>query len=864
MKTAFQKESEKQLARMNPGFIQTGIIKDNRDPKKMGRLKVWVEGSASAEDNKTGWVTCDYASPFAGRTQGQPNATKYSEYPKSYGFWATPPDVGTRVFVFFVNGKIEKSYWFSSPFDYMMNGMVPAPQTKVVGDSETDSPLPVIEFDRNTHRTDLEAEYLNVPLIDGLQKQKLLYDVQKGVPNRSARRQAPSQVYGLTSPRGNHIVLDDGFSEKELTAKTWDDDQDGYQDTEYGNPSNDTETGKRKDEGIVLRTRSGAQIAISETDGYVFIINRDGTARVEMDADGNVSIIGEKDVAIRAKQDINYYAERDMNIEVLRNMNVKVHGIHKTEVVGQTVAHYKDEVVLKLDKSIRLSVAETIRANAAKTVNLTGGENISMLGGGGLVTLSGDLSTTSVIKTSADVKTASVSLNNHVHTYGPTNVPVDTTPGKNGGGAGAPTDPEPADDIDVEDFELTKIDDVVSVSADSKVASKVVADIGKAAVTSLSSLCFVMPTTGSVSSSMYWGTDIKQPDGAVTDSSGWVINGSGSIVSVGPGYVLNVTGDTVHIDHKNGYHSMYKGIEVDASIMRGSDVTENQPIGTYKTQFLFEMRRSGSPLFGFKGSVDPGLFFVEVTQTGSQAAGASLTAGKATNPVCKASATTTATVSEIVNTVELESILPFIPQSGSTVKPPNKASAKAHLTTSSTLNVQLPNETVDAPFVAEPIEWVVDSSDKTLIDDVKQNEGSIKYQTKMGYFKQNKFFTYYDTEGFPTIGYGHLITGAVDYYRDGLSEAEADKVLDADLSEAVSSARSIAFAHRLRIPKTAQLVLTEMTFQLGKGGVLQFKQFLKALAAKNYQLAAEEMRSSLWYQQTPNRVEKHAKRIEQL
>lgn len=36
-------------------------------------------------------------------------------------------------------------------------------------------------------------------------------------------------------------------------------------------------------------------------------------------------------------------------------------------------------------------------------------------------------------------------------------------------------------------------------------------------------------------------------------------------------------------------------------------------------------------------------------------------------------------------------------------------------------------------------------------------EGSFAYQTKVGYFKNGKFWTYKDSLGYPTIGYGRLL-----------------------------------------------------------------------------------------------------------
>lgn len=957
----FQRESRKHQARMNPEFIQIGIVKDNRDPYKMGRLKVWIEGSPSAESNKTGWITCDYATPFGGRTNGSPNANSYDEFPKSYGFWAVPPDIGSRVFVMFINGRIEKSYWFSCAFDHMMNHQVPGPYTQVVGDSTLRTDYPVVDYDRNTAGADPENPYINVPLVDSLQQQNLLFDPEKGTPSRSARRQAPATVYGLSSPRGNHIVLDDGFTPDELTATTWDDDQDGYQDTEYGNPVNDTKKGERKSEGIVLRTRSGAQILVSESEGNIFVINRDGTVRMEFDPKGHFTVLADVDVSMRAKRDINFFAERDINMESVRDLNVKVGGNSKQEVMLDTLNLHHGEHITDVDKNSRLYVKDSIRVTADKKYNCYAKESIKIetlttfdllatqamtvqtkaalnlksteattiqsgaafnvkasaaiemkgasanvtgssitlngntavigslvvSGGGGSASMSGgSMSMSGSVSAGGDVKTPTASLNSHKHPAGsikdsngggcsgdsatgtgggdsPTIPPEPKVPTEPADAANAST-PEQANDILVTEFEPNTYEDVVDVNPDAAIAKKVYADLMVTNDKSLSALCFVQPVTGKIKANGYWGRSVPQNDSTFSDQGGWTITATGAVVSVAPGYVQSRSDRHVVIDHRNGFLSVYRGINVYRDTSVGLDLPIGAAIGESEKLFVFEIRRSGSAPFGFNGSMDPGLFFIEKTGEGADAANKTLVQGEPTNPICKLSKPVDAVISEVVKTIELSSIVSHFPLSGSLRKPPSKSVKKPTVQHNGRTTVTSSNEDVlEKDPNPEAIDWVVTSADPVLMEDIKNDEGNIALQTRYGYYRNGKFWTYQDSLGYDTIGYGHLILAGEDFSA-GMTEAQADEMLRRDLERTVHDAKSIAASYKMRIPKTAQIVLCEMVFQLGRGGVMNFRNMLKALAANDYDTAAEEMRDSLWHQQTPNRVDRHIAKIRSL
>jgi lysozyme len=60
------------------------------------------------------------------------------------------------------------------------------------------------------------------------------------------------------------------------------------------------------------------------------------------------------------------------------------------------------------------------------------------------------------------------------------------------------------------------------------------------------------------------------------------------------------------------------------------------------------------------------------------------------------------------------------------------------------------------------------------------------------------------------------------------------------------------------LPPKVKEVVIEMTYQLGISGMLKFKKMIANMKEKNWQLAANEMKDSLWYRQTKSRCEQLA------
>jgi lysozyme len=132
---------------------------------------------------------------------------------------------------------------------------------------------------------------------------------------------------------------------------------------------------------------------------------------------------------------------------------------------------------------------------------------------------------------------------------------------------------------------------------------------------------------------------------------------------------------------------------------------------------------------------------------------------------------------------------------------------------------------------------------------LKEYEGSKAYQQKLGYYRDGKFWVYKDSLQKDTIGYGHLVLPG-ENFSNGLTEQEADALLDRDIAIAKGQLSKL----NISVPDDWSDFLLIMLFQLGLGGVQKFRGMLQALRDQNYPRAVIEARDSLWYRQTPNRV----------
>lgn len=113
-----------------------------------------------------------------------------------------------------------------------------------------------------------------------------------------------------------------------------------------------------------------------------------------------------------------------------------------------------------------------------------------------------------------------------------------------------------------------------------------------------------------------------------------------------------------------------------------------------------------------------------------------------------------------------------------------------------------------------------------------------------------RLHAYLDSEGFWTIGIGHLI----DARKGGrISKAASDFIFEEDLDEAVDDARAVCPQFD-QLSHIRRAVLVNMCFQMGRAGVLAFRQMLAAIAVGDFTEAARQMLDSKWATQTSARA----------
>jgi predicted chitinase len=399
-------------------------ITNHLDPSYMGSLEVaLIKGVVNNISNQSETYIVRYLSPFYGvtslRFEGT-NSGDFNDVQKSYGMWMVPPDVGTRIMVIFIDGDPNQGYWFGCVQDMYQNHMVPgiaaSKQTVLTKEQQrkygTDV-LPVAEFNKQTQG--LENPNPNKigkpvhPFADRLLAQGLLLDSTRGVTSSGARREVPSQVFGIstpgpldTSPGAKRGQV--GYAEKRSAPVS-----------RLGGSTFVMDDGdvNGQNELVRIRTRTGHQILLHNSQDLIYIANSKGTAWIELTSNGKIDIYARDSVSIHTEQDFNFRADRDINLEAGRNINIRTLGNMETNVAGHYFLIVDDnaKIAIKNDKEetvgqdCKLSVGQDMHLLATNNTMLSTGKQFNIAAGGQLRETASEVHMNGPAATSAEAAT---------------------------------------------------------------------------------------------------------------------------------------------------------------------------------------------------------------------------------------------------------------------------------------------------------------------------------------------------------------------------------------------------------------------------------------------------------------------------
>ena len=415
--------SKHEIVTMEPGPYEAVVI-NNLDPQYHGALTVNLLKTNTAQNEAFAdgeLYTAKYLSPFAGNTPAFANTKNdsYRESQQSYGMWFVPPDVGTKVLVIFAEGNPNMCYWIGCVNDTYQNFAVPGNAATTYLTDGTPGylqgkKLPTGEYNKKietaVHQdpTKFKKPYQKA-LTDSLIEQGLLEDETRGITSSSARREVPSAVFGISTPGpvdkspgapkakigskedfttvfkarlgGTSFVFDDG-NDKYLRKEHASDGAPEYANVNLG--ETDGKPDLLHNELVRLRTRTGHQILLHNTEDLIYIGNSRGTAWIELTSDGKIDVYAEDSISMHTKNDFNFTADRNVTIEAGANLSLKASGnyIGDKLTVGRVQIESSKDTNILVGGSTKITTEMDFDLNTGFSNKLTAGSTTEIKSSG--------------------------------------------------------------------------------------------------------------------------------------------------------------------------------------------------------------------------------------------------------------------------------------------------------------------------------------------------------------------------------------------------------------------------------------------------------------------------------------------------
>lgn len=365
-----------------------GIVKNNIDPTKSGRLEVFINAFQDGdEDNPTKWTTVYYLPSFFGNTPVNAAPTGVGQYPgnaNSYGMWFTPPDVGVVVLCIFANGDRSQGYYIGVVPEQSIGHMVPAigASSKFISSNTNQAAyfrgatqLPVTEINTNNVQTEESGTFASQPkpvqsvVAASMFEQGLIKDPERGPITSSSQRESPSAVYGIATP--GTPIYQGGLKPGEIQAKVNLGEikpQDAQVIGRVGGHTFVMDDGDidGKNRLLRFRTTAGHQITMSDSGDFLYFVHANGLTWMEFGKEGTVDVYAMNSINLRSHGDINFHADRDINMFAGRNFKSKSQNVTQLQADTEMVLYSKSVLTAYSKQAIGIKADGTLGIQSAQ------------------------------------------------------------------------------------------------------------------------------------------------------------------------------------------------------------------------------------------------------------------------------------------------------------------------------------------------------------------------------------------------------------------------------------------------------------------------------------------------------------------
>lgn len=392
--------------------ITMGRVVNVNDPQQMGRVQVFMPSmghNGTIHDHTTDegqhyyWVS--YASPLAGSDTTQvrgPNEGETTEGVMSYGMWAIP-SVGANVLVAIVDDDPRQMYWFACIHNYGTPHTLP--HGRYLGDdSGVDGPFvsnetnltPLYKNLKKAFGEDTAApewisrgadysasavsqrqvSYKNFPVSSSV-PDNFESDVTEADGQKTGRDQKYTQGYAVNRADPDKDTNTEDLSRKgnetpknmESTVKSF---------TSQGGHAWAMDD-RSENNRMRLRTSTGHQIILDDTNERIYISTNEGRNYIEMDSDGHVYVYTQESFSVRSEGDINFTTEKTFRVKAKEGIHHQTEDEYRVHAKKDIHTHGELNSYTKIDGNRHDHIVGTDNLLVDDEIHIHGKKNIFTL-----------------------------------------------------------------------------------------------------------------------------------------------------------------------------------------------------------------------------------------------------------------------------------------------------------------------------------------------------------------------------------------------------------------------------------------------------------------------------------------------------